>query len=221
MSHSARCARPMCPSGVSPIDRIEKIAELGRRDRNRSVGRARPDEPAMLKPLRIERQAKPIMPKHLQQIAATAAKDKKIAGMRIAPQPLLDLQRQAIHAPPHIRHAAGKPHPNSGRNRNHRRRSKTSRTRDSAAPSTSGQTTTRRPFWTTISIRPPLADSSGFTGSATTRAEIEFPVSATCRSSKAPSRAALRHAKSWAGKSPCRRATADTGSPELKLSSTI
>ena len=38
------------------------------------------------------------MPKDLDQIAAAAAEDVKIAGMRIALEALLNRQRQALHA---------------------------------------------------------------------------------------------------------------------------
>jgi hypothetical protein len=39
------------------------------------------------------------MPKNFDQMTAFAAKNIKIAGMRIALQPLLDLQRQAVQYP--------------------------------------------------------------------------------------------------------------------------
>src|ERR1700694_3227790 len=53
-------------------------------------------------------------------MTAFAAENIKIAGMRIALQPLLDLQRQAIHAAPHVGVADCQPHPNSRGNRDHR-----------------------------------------------------------------------------------------------------
>src|SRR5437762_506932 len=64
--------------------------------------------------------------------------------MRIAPQHLLDLQRQPVHAFAHVGPSNGQPHPHPARNRDHRRAS-TSRTRSSAAASTSRSTRTRRP----------------------------------------------------------------------------
>ena len=45
----------------------------------------------------------------------------QIAGMRIAPERLLDLQRQAVHAAPHVGAADRQPHPHAGRDRDHRR----------------------------------------------------------------------------------------------------
>lgn len=45
------------------------ITKLNRRNRNQSVERARRDEPAILKLLRIERQANPFMPEYPLLIA--------------------------------------------------------------------------------------------------------------------------------------------------------
>src|SRR5882762_9253917 len=53
-------------------------------------------------------------------MTAFAAKNIKIAGMRIALQPLLDLQRQAVHAAPHVGVADCQPHPYPRGNRDHR-----------------------------------------------------------------------------------------------------
>jgi hypothetical protein len=52
---------------------------------------------------------------------AFAAKNVKIAGMRITLQLLLDLQRQAVHAFAHVGAADRQPHPYPARNRDHRR----------------------------------------------------------------------------------------------------
>src|ERR1700720_3169453 len=73
--------------------------------------------------------------------------------MRIAPQHLLDLQRQPVHAFAHVGPSNGQPHPPPARNRDHRRAS-TSSTRCSAAASTSRSTRTRRPHPSSISISP-------------------------------------------------------------------
>jgi hypothetical protein len=53
-------------------------------------------------------------------MTAFAPENIKIAGMRIALQPLLDLQRQAIHAAPHVGVANRQPYPYPRGNRNHR-----------------------------------------------------------------------------------------------------
>ena len=93
------------------------------------------------------------MPGNLYEIASTTAKDIQIARMRVSPEILLDLQRQRVHAAPHVRHTSRQPHPNSARNRD-RRRARTARTRASAEPSTSRSTVTRTPPGNAISIRP-------------------------------------------------------------------
>ena len=77
----------MRPAGIAPVDRVEKIAELRRRDRNGAIRRARPDEPAMLEPLGVKRQADAVVPKNFDHVAATAAKNEKIAGVRICGAP--------------------------------------------------------------------------------------------------------------------------------------
>src|SRR5438105_12471400 len=60
------------------------------------------------------------MPENLDQVTAFATENIEIAGMRIALQPLLDLQRQAVHAAPHVGVANRQPHPHPGGNRDHR-----------------------------------------------------------------------------------------------------
>jgi hypothetical protein len=82
------------------------------------------------------------MPDNLDQIATGASEDKKITRVRIAPQGLLDLQSQAIHASPHVRSSDHKPDPHTRGNRDHRR-SSTSSTRRSACASTPLRTRTR------------------------------------------------------------------------------
>src|SRR5512134_1753733 len=61
------------------------------------------------------------MPENLYQVTAAAAKNVEIAAVRVAPQRLLNLQRQAVHAAPHVRPADRQPHPHPARNRDHRR----------------------------------------------------------------------------------------------------
>ena len=67
------------------------------------------------------------MPEDLYQIVPRRpTEDKKIAGVRIAAEPLLNLERQPVHASPHVGHAAREPDAQSGGNRDHARRSSTS-----------------------------------------------------------------------------------------------
>src|SRR3954469_8285196 len=60
------------------------------------------------------------MPKNFDQMTAFATENIKIAGMRIALQPLLDLKRQAVHAAPHVGVADRQPHPYPRGNRDNR-----------------------------------------------------------------------------------------------------
>ena len=59
------------------------------------------------------------MPDNLDQIAAAAAEDIKIAGMRIPAQRLLNLQSEALHPATHIGPADRQPDPHLARNRDH------------------------------------------------------------------------------------------------------
>src|SRR5258708_8282933 len=105
---------------VPPIDSVQHVCELRRRDSNHAIGRRWPDEAALLQPLGVERHAEPVMPKNLNQVTSGASEDVKIAGMRIAPQGLLNLKGQAVHAAPHIRSSDRKPDPHTTGNPNHR-----------------------------------------------------------------------------------------------------
>jgi hypothetical protein len=68
---------------VPPVDRVKQIAELRGADRHRPVGRGRPDEPAALQPLGVERDAEPVMPQDLDQVTSTPPEDEEIAGERL------------------------------------------------------------------------------------------------------------------------------------------
>src|SRR5690606_572002 len=59
----------------APVNAFEQIAELGRRDRDRAVGRRWPDEAAALELLREQAGALAVVPQNLDQIAASAAED--------------------------------------------------------------------------------------------------------------------------------------------------
>src|SRR5215217_553385 len=137
-SSSDRGWTPSC-LGMTPVDPRQKIAELGRRDRHRAVGCARPQKAAPFQPLREQARALAVVPDNLQQIAAAAAKAEQVATQRILPQHLLNLQRQAGEPFAQIRVPGRQPHPNARRDRNHRR-SRTSRTRAKAAASTPAPT---------------------------------------------------------------------------------
>jgi hypothetical protein len=114
------CNRSPCVLGISPIDSVQHVSELRRRDRNDAVRSRGPNEPAALQPLGVERHADAVMPEDLYQRAALPPKHIEIAGVRIALERLLHLQRQAVHPAPHVGMAGRDPHPNPGRQWDHR-----------------------------------------------------------------------------------------------------
>ena len=85
-------------SGAEPV-----AYELRRADRDCAADRRRPHEPAPLQTLGVERETQAVLPPDLYEVASAAAKDVQIPGMGIAPEPLLDLQRQRVHAAAHVR----------------------------------------------------------------------------------------------------------------------
>ena len=113
--HNSSSRRRRTPGFLrhSPIDALQQIAELRRRDRHRSVGRRRPQEPSPFQPFGEQAQALAIAPKALDQIAAPTAEDKQMAAMRIALQRLLDDQRKPVEALAHVGMARRQPHPNA------------------------------------------------------------------------------------------------------------
>src|SRR5690606_15290910 len=212
-SYPPPCARPKSsacrrrPPGLlrhAPVDAFEQIAELGRRDRDRAVGRRRPDEAAALELLREQAGALAAVPQNLEPIAAAAAEDEQAPIVRITLQRPLHHQRQARKALPHVGVASRQPLPHAARNRNPRDPSASS-TRRSASPSTSRSTRTRRPPPSSISMMPLLrrlrpGDADGTAastaggmaaaGTISTGTNCDEPVSTRSHSS-------LRHRKSW------------------------
>ena len=61
------------------------------------------------------------MPKDLYQISPGAPEYVKVARVRVSAERLLNLQRKAIHATPHISPAHRQPYPHARRKRDHRR----------------------------------------------------------------------------------------------------
>ena len=92
-----------------------------------------------------------------EAITAPTTKHEKMPAMRVALERLLNQQRQALVALPHIRVAGRQPNPCTARERNHGRRSRTSITRASTVASTPWSMITRCPRVSTISIRPGAA----------------------------------------------------------------
>ena len=52
----------------------------------------------------------PSCQKKFHEIAPAPTEAKDLAGMRVTPETLLNLQRQAVHPAAHVRHAARNPH---------------------------------------------------------------------------------------------------------------
>src|SRR5512146_798937 len=137
----------------SPINALEQIAQLRRRDRHRPIGRRRPQKPPSLEPFREQAHPLAVVPKAFDEIAAATAKDEQMAAMRIAIQRLLHHQRKAVEPLAHIGVARRQPHSYARRDRDHRRDSALA-TRASDNASTSAPTMIRSPLLSTISIRP-------------------------------------------------------------------
>ena len=69
---------------------IEHVPELSGGDGDGAIRWRGPDEPAAFKAFGVKRHTQAVMPEDLQQVAAFAAENVKIAGVRIAPQRLLN-----------------------------------------------------------------------------------------------------------------------------------
>ena len=78
--------------GITPVDALQHVAELGRRQSHRATLRRRPDEPPTVQALGVERHAQAIVPDDLDQASAAATEHKQITRMRVALQVLLDQQ---------------------------------------------------------------------------------------------------------------------------------
>src|ERR1700733_5058804 len=215
---------------VPPVDPVEHVGQLRGTDRNGSVRRRRPDEAATLQSLGVKRHADAVMPNDLDQVASGTSENVKIAGMRIAAEHLLHLQRQPVHAFPHVGSADRQPNPHPAGNRDHRR-ARTSSTRSNAAASTSRSTRTRRPLASSISISPAFlrrrrrgasltaAGLSSRNGTGNGGTSLVISTATNDGSSEAPgtpitpSSANRRHLYTCAGDSPWRRATCDRFAP--------
>jgi hypothetical protein len=167
------------------------------------------------------------MPQNLDQPTSAPTKHKQMAVVRIMLERLLHLQCQAVEAAPHVSVTSRQPNSRAIRDRNHRRRSRTSMTRPSVAASTPLSTITRRPLVSTISIRPGAAtahDEDGKFSAASGRSGYDrrllvegsqlitacANVASSSASTRRPSRANRRHVNSWLADSPFRRAVAET-----------
>ncbi len=165
--------------------------------------------------------AHPVMPEQLDEIAPAPAKAEDLPGMRIAPQALLNLESQRVHAAAHVRHPASDPHAHPRRERDHGR-SRTRRRRERAAVSIEAETLSRRPLVSMIST---LSSTAGVSVAIELAGAGSDPI---CSGMKAgapppgsPSRYSFRHRVSRERESPYRRAVAEPWRWPRKLSSTM
>src|SRR4030088_1249529 len=98
------------------------------------------------------------IPDHLQQIAAPAPEAEQMAAQRITLQHLLNQERKAGEALPHVGMARGKPNPHPGRQRDLRARPPATAATPAvnAAGSTAPVTRTCTRLAKAISIVPPV-----------------------------------------------------------------
>jgi len=87
---------------MSPVNALQHIGELRRRDDNNAIGRRGPDKLAALQPLGVKATCQTVMPKHLHEVAPASTEHEEITGVRIALQRLLHLQSEAVHATAHV-----------------------------------------------------------------------------------------------------------------------
>src|SRR5690242_14375175 len=136
-----------------------------------------------------------------------------MAGVRVALEHLLHLERQPVHALAHVGAAGGQPDPRPARERDHRparARSAAATTAGSGAP----EIRTRPPSASSISIRPAGIGAAGSVGEGTAAAISTAAKPATLGTGcSTPARTDLRQAKSWLGLTPRRRATPCTVCP--------
>ena len=102
---------------MAPVDPGQQVTELCWGDRDRAVGRARPQKPPTLQPLGEQARPLTVVPNHFQKITAATAEAEQMTVQRITPQHFLYLQRQARKSLAHIGGSGRQPHPNVVRGR--------------------------------------------------------------------------------------------------------
>lgn len=127
---------PPSPVACPPVDPLQQHRELGRCERHRGPRHPRPDEAALLQPLREEAQPLTVPPQDLDQPPRTAAEHEDLSGERIAVQVVLHQRGKPVEALPHVRVTGGQPHAQAQGNGDHRSSSaaRRSRTRAGSAP---------------------------------------------------------------------------------------
>src|SRR5215207_4397586 len=187
---------------VAPIDSGQQVTHLRRRDRHCIARNRWPDEPSSLESFGEQACSLAIVPDHLHKIASATAEHEQMTAERVLAQHLLHLECQRRKAPAHVRVACREPHSRARRNRDHRR-TKASRTRRSASPSTSPSTRMRCPLPRSISMMPWLFRRRAVVvngASATSRGGTDGPIATgTNGVMLAPPclQSSLRHLNSW------------------------
>ena len=81
---------------ISPVDSVEHIAHLCRRDSHHTIGWRGPYKATLLQTFGIQRHADTVVPKNLYQIASRTPEYIEIAGMWIPAERFLNLQREPL-----------------------------------------------------------------------------------------------------------------------------
>src|SRR5450631_2544333 len=81
--------RPPRMLRIAPVDRLQQITHLGRRQRHNPVHRHRPDKTSTVQPLGVERQPNSIVPYGLNQCSAASAEHEDVASERITAKAFL------------------------------------------------------------------------------------------------------------------------------------
>src|SRR3974390_3413113 len=205
----------------SPVNAFQQISQLRRRDRHRALltlarSSGRPDKTTALQPLRKQTHALAVVPQHLDQRAAPAAKDEQMTVVWIALERLLHQQCQAVEALAHVGMAGGQPYLHPARNRDHRRRPLLASTA-TVAPSVAGSTAPliriRVPFVNSTSISPAV-DNAAAAGSAAICTAANVAAGCDRRSN------CRRHPYSCPGWTPASRAIAETVAPRSSEAAT-
>ena len=160
------------------------------------------------------------MPQHLDQSAAAATKHEQMAIVRIVLECLLNLQRQAIEAAPHVCVAASQPDPRTAWDRYRRRRLARVRALISAD-------TVERLTGPVIRIRPPVASSISIalaqTGAVvdTASAPAAIATGENTEADGAGPQNSRRQRNNWLVSMPAARATSDATAPGSIADATI
>src|SRR5271155_2131733 len=103
------------PHRHAPVNAFQKHRQLRRRQRHRAILGLRPDEAALLHPLRVQTQTLAIPAQHLHQITATAAEREELPAERILTEMQLHQGGEPIETLTHVSNARGQPYTHARR----------------------------------------------------------------------------------------------------------